>query len=269
MPELPEVETIRSELALQVVGRHFTRVIVNDSKPLQKITPEEFSSRLVGQQIIHLDRRGKYLIFRLSSGEALIIHLRMTGNLLLNPGENTRYSRLIFEFDDNNRLVFADRRRLGVVYLVADDKEIVGKLGTEPFGSEFTRGMLSRKLKGRQAPIKAVLLDQGIVAGLGNMYADEVLFVARIHPLKKAGDLTPVAIKRLYEAILAVLKAAIEKKGASVDTYIRPGGTTGTAHENFQVAHRRGERCPQCQTLIERLVVRNRGTYHCPRCQRM
>jgi formamidopyrimidine-DNA glycosylase len=269
MPELPEVETIKNELLPHVLGRLFIGVAVYDEKPVRRSSAGEFSCRLVGQSIKRLERRGKYLIFHLSSGEVLIMHLRMTGALFLNPGEEDRFDRVAFQFDDGNRMVFSDRRRLGVMWLAQNAKEIWDKLGPEPLGTEFTAKALAQRLKGRQSPIKAVLLDQSIIAGIGNMYADEALFAAKIHPFKKAGDLVFREVQNLYKSILKVLKLAIDNKGASVDTYKRPGGEEGTAHDGFQVAHRRGGTCHVCGATIQRAVVRNRGSYFCPVCQKL
>lgn len=192
----------------------------------------------------------------------------MTGNLVLNCRNDDRFTRIVFRFDCDDELVFSDRRRLGRVWLIKSEKEIEDKLGVEPLTSDFTSSVLLKKVNGRQAPVKAVLLEQALIAGIGNMYADEALFVARIHPLKKASDLSTSEIKRLHKAIIHVLQVAVNHKGASVDTYKRPGGERGTAHTYFQVAHRRGEICPRCQKSIERIAVRNRGTYFCPECQR-
>lgn len=267
MPELPEVETIKSELAPHVVGRTFTGVTVCDAKPIKQPEPEEFCQKLVGQKISSLERRGKYLLFHLSSGEALIIHLRMTGALLLNPEQQDRYTRVIFHFDDGSRLAFTDRRRLGAIWLAEDAKAVTRKLGPEPLEPDFTAETLARLLKKRQAPIKAVLLDQSVIAGIGNMYADEALFLARIHPLQKASSLKPQEVQKLHQAIRQVLQKAIASKGASIDTYKRPDGHIGTAHKDFHVAHQKGKPCPKCRTPIQRLPIRNRGSYFCPKCQ--
>jgi formamidopyrimidine-DNA glycosylase len=222
----------------------------------------------VGQQIKSLERRGKYLLFHLSSSQALIIHLRMTGALLLNPEQQDRYARVIFHFDDGSRLTFTDRRRLGAIWLTGDVKTITHKLGAEPLEAHFTAETLARLLRKRQAPIKALLLDQSLIAGVGNMYADEALFLSRIHPLRKASSLSHQEIQKLHQAIQSVLKKAIASKGASIDTYKRPDGDTGTAHHAFHVAHQKGRPCPNCGTAIERLPIRNRGSYHCPKCQK-
>ncbi len=269
MPELPEVETIKNELAPHVIGRRFSSVDIYDPKPVLRPSSKEFSDKLRGQKINGLDRRGKYLIFRLSRSGVLIIHLRMTGALLLNPEQDDHFVRVVFNLDDDSRLVFSDRRRLGVMWLAQDDKAIADKLGPEPLKPEFTTGILTQQLYKRKAPIKAILLDQAVVAGIGNMYADEALYAAKIHPLKKAGDLSRRELQKLHTSIVSVLKLAIDNKGASIDTYIRPGGDSGTAHDEFKVAHRKNSSCSVCGSPIKRIVVRNRGTYFCPVCQKL
>jgi formamidopyrimidine-DNA glycosylase len=269
LPELPEVETIKNELTPHIISRRFTDVIIHDTKAIKQPSVHEFHRKLIGQTIINLERRGKYLIFSLSDGTELVIHLRMTGSLLLNPEQTDRYARVIFLFDGGSRLVFIDRRRLGAMWLLENNLTVTGKLGPEPLTADFTIKTLAERLRKRQAPIKAVLLDQGFIAGIGNMYADEALFTAKIHPLRKASSLSPREIKNLHRAIIDVLRSAIGSKGASISTYIRPDGQLGTAHDNFRVAHRGGEPCPVCGTPIERLAIRNRGSYFCPKCQKL
>jgi len=195
------------------------------------------------------------------------MHLRMTGSLLLNPNEVDRYARAVFHFSSGHRLVFNDQRRLGLIRLVDDTDTVVCKLGPEPLDEDFTPEILGQRLSRHHIPIKAALLDQCIIAGIGNMYADEVLFAARIHPLRKADDLSSAQVRTLHKCIRRVLEAAIGSKGASVDTYIRPDGELGTAHFHFKVAHRDGQLCPACGTPIRRILVRNRGSYFCPCCQ--
>ncbi len=269
MPELPEVETIKNELLPRVIGRFFARVTIIDPKVLRQPSVDEFCRKIVGQTVSSLKRQGKYLVFQLSSGKALIIHLKMTGALLLNPEQHSRHARALFQLDDGNQLILIDRRRLGAMWLVRDEATIIGKLGPEPLTTDFTAEIMASRLRGRQAPIKAVLLDQGFVAGIGNMYADEALFAARIHPLRKVNSLSSQEVQSLYHSIQDVLWSAIRDKGASIDTYVRPDGELGTAHFSFRVAHHRGELCPLCGTPIQRLPIRNRGTYFCPNCQKL
>jgi formamidopyrimidine-DNA glycosylase len=267
MPELPEVDTIKNELAPWVVGQSFTKVTILDAKLVCGGFAEEVRRGLIGQKVESLERRGKYLIFFLSNGRSLIMHFRMTGSLLLNPKEFGRYARAIFHFSNGHCLVFNDRRRLGLIRLVDDTKAVVGKLGPEPLDESFTPVILGQRLSRHHIPVKAALLDQCIVAGIGNMYADEALFAARINPLRKADDLSPEEVQTLYQSIRRVLGAAIRSKGASVDTYVRPEGELGTAHFDFKVAHKGCEPCPVCGCTIERVLVQNRGSYFCPECQ--
>jgi len=267
MPELPEVETIKNELSPWVVGQSFTQVTILDTELVCGGSAEEVRRGLIGQKVESLERRGKYLIFHLSNGRSLITHLRMTGVLLLNPRGVDRYARAVFHFSNGYRLVFSDLRRLGLIWLVDDASTVVGKLGPEPLDESFAPGILGQRLSRHHIPVKAALLDQCTVAGIGNMYADEALFAARIHPLRKADALSPEEVQTLYHCIRRVLRTAIGSKGASVDTYVRPEGELGTAHFDFRVAHKDGKLCPACGTPIRRILVRNRGSYFCPCCQ--
>jgi len=267
MPELPEVETIKNELAPWVAGQCLTKVTILDPKVVCGSAAKGVRRGLVGHKIESLERRGKYLIFHLSNGRSLILHLRMTGSLLLDPEEVGRYARAVFHLSNGRRFVFNDRRRLGRMWLVDDASAVVCKLGPEPLDKRFTAILLRERLGRHHIPIKAALLDQRIVAGIGNMYADEALFAARIHPLRKADDLSRKEARTLHNSIRRILRAAIGSKGASVDTYVRPQGELGTAHFDFKVAHKGGELCPVCGCTIERVVVQNRGTYFCPNCQ--
>ncbi len=268
MPELPEVETVKNELIPYMVGRRITGVTINWDG---MVTPEtaQFRARLTGRKVTAITRRGKYLIFSLDSGGVLLIHLRMSGSLLVGADASSppAYTRAVLHLDDGNNIFFCDMRKFGRMRLVADAATVVGKLGPEPLEAGFTAVTLAGLLTGRKAPLKAVLLDQNVIAGIGNMYADEALFAAGIHPLRPAGSLKPEEVKRLHRSIRRVLTAAINAKGASVSSYCRPGGQKGQAHFSFKVAHRRGEKCPVCATPLERLVVRGRGSYLCPRCQ--
>ena len=267
MPELPEVETIKNELAPWVVGQSFTKVTISDARLVCGGSVQEVRRGLVGHKVENLERRGKYLIFHLSNGRSLIIHLRMTGSLLLDPKEVDRYDRAVFHLSNRHRFVFNDRRRLGVMWLVDNAETVVCKLGPEPLDRSFTADVLRQRLSRHHSPIKAALLDQHIIAGVGNMYADEALFAACIHPLRKADELSSKEVRTLHNNIRRILRAAIGSKGASVDTYVRPEGELGTAHFDFKVAHKGGEPCPVCGCPVERIAVQNRGTYFCPQCQ--
>ena len=268
MPELPEVETIKNELAPHILGRQVTGITLSWDGIVSQPSVKDFSSHLIGQKITRLARRGKYLLFGLSSGEILVIHLRMTGSLLLNSAtSDDKYIRAIIQLDGGIRLSFRDPRKLGRMWLVRSENTISGKLGPEPLEASFTPEVLAQRRHQRKAPIKALLLDQSFIAGIGNMYADEALFAARIHPLKPGDSLSRSEVERLHSAIKQVLRSAIDDKGASVQNYFRPSGEPGTAHFQFKVAHRGGKSCPICGTPIQRIPIRNRGSYFCPRCQ--
>jgi formamidopyrimidine-DNA glycosylase len=268
MPELPEVETIKRELSPRITGKTFAGLTLNWLKMAQIPPPEAFESQLKGKTIIRLDRRGKYLIMRLSSGETLILHFRMSGSLLFDrESETDPYIRAVFHLDDGARLYFRDPRKLGVMWLVKDERQVVGKLGPEPLDAGYSVEAFSEGVKKRSAPIKAVLLDQGFLAGVGNMYADEALFASRIHPARHASSLSRDETQRLFFELRRILKEAIECYGASVSDYRRPSGRPGEAQFEFKVAHRYGEPCPICSTPIARIAIRQRGTYFCPTCQ--
>jgi formamidopyrimidine-DNA glycosylase len=206
----------------------------------------------------------------LSQNGVLIIHLKMTGSLLLKShcDEPEKFVRAIILLDDNVAVHFRDIRKFGKMWLEESRDFIDRKLGVEPLSDEFTPQYLADYLDKRSAPVKALLLEQSVIAGIGNMYADEALFVARIHPERTGNSLSSTEVARLHHAIREVLTAAIGNKGASVDTYLRPDGSKGTAHSEFRVAHRGGESCPECGGKVSRTTVRNRGTYFCPSCQR-
>lgn len=269
MPELPEVETIKNELSRSVSGLRFTDITVRDSRLVQQPDVERFCSELKGRLVRGIVRRGKYLIFNLSGGKVLVLHLMMSGALLFNPDKKyDRSARVVFHFDSGDRFLFIDRRRLGKAWLSDDAEPIIGKLGIDPLDPEFTVDWFAEVLHGHDMPVKAFLLDQSYIAGIGNMYADEALFEARIYPMRKAQSLSVQEVHALHAAIVSVLNAAIERKGASVDTYMRPGGEPGYAQFDFRVAHRRGDVCVRCGAPIRRIAVRNRGTYFCPHCQK-
>jgi formamidopyrimidine-DNA glycosylase len=235
-------------------------------------TPDEFRRRLPSLTFQDVGRRGKYLIFRLTNGEALVLHLRMTGSLLLREGNDAstdpdRYTTAVFGLDNGLELIFCDRRKLGTVSLINDEIEIVHKLGPEPLDPHFTVAVLRNRLGNRNAPIKAVLCDQKFIAGIGNMYADEALFAAGIHLLRPANSLSGDETQSLHGAIQQVLRKGIANNGATFSDYRRPGGEKGRQQDAFDVAHRGGQTCNVCSTPIERIPVRNRGTYYCPKCQ--
>ena len=270
MPELPEVETVRNELLPHVIGRQITSVTLVWEGIVKEPSVSEFLAGVIGQRISGIARRGKYLMVHLGSGNLLVIHLKMSGSLIVGPDspEPPRFCRAIVHLDNDTSVFFIDPRKFGEMRLEADAGRVEGKLGPEPLQDGFTPEALAGILAGRKAPVKALLLNQKLIAGIGNMYADEALYAARINPWRLGGSLSRREIARLYDEIRRILWAAIENKGASVDTYFRPDGSEGTAHYEFRVAHKLGgETCSVCDGPIERGLVGNRGTYYCPRCQ--
>ena len=271
MPELPEVETVKNEIAPHFVGRTVKDVNLLWEGIVRRPTAAEFRSRLTGRKITGLARRGKYLLASLDNHEWLIFHLKMSGSLLVSPAssEPPRFTRAVLHLDDGTSIFFRDPRKFGRMWLVKDKESVVGELGPEPLELGFTPTLLAHLLNKRKAPLKAVLCDQKVIAGIGNLYADEALFLSKIHPLRAGGSLTPAELKRLHRAILEVLRKGIKNKGASIENYVRPDGTPGGAHLEFLVPRKAGAPCCRCGTPIERITVRGRGTYFCPKCQKV
>jgi formamidopyrimidine-DNA glycosylase len=275
MPELPEVETIRLALEPHLVGRRFEQVDIFDPRVVRPFEPSAVARELEGERVAALDRRGKYLIVRFESGRALLIHLRMTGSLRhASAGslDDDPYRRAVVKLDDGSDVAYRDVRRFGTWLLVeADDVDryIADRLGHEPLERTFTSRRLAEKLEDRRAPIKAALLDQRTVAGLGNIYVDEALWRARVHPLRPAGELTGEEIKGLTRGIKEALKAGIARQGASLRDYSTPDGGRGRMQEEFRVYGRAGEPCPRCGTPIDKIRAGGRGTWYCPSCQRL
>lgn len=276
MPELPEVETVRSQLAPLVEGRIITRVDVADPLLVAPASPRALARALHGRRVERVARRGKYLQFELDSGDVLVIHLRMTGRIHRSaPGARVgadRHRRARVRFDDGSRLDFSDTRRFGRAWIVpADHPDPAGywaaRVGVEPLGDAFTDGVLADALRGRSTSIKAALLDQRRVAGIGNIYADEALFQAGVNPARQAGGLSPDEIAALRRAIVDRLNAGIANGGVSIDRYRDTLGRPGSMQDMLRVHLHAGEPCPACGTTIVKSRVAGRGTYHCPRCQ--
>ncbi len=269
MPELPEVETIVRELSPLVGGKRIRGVEFLWPKTLLSPGAEEFAAGTHGHVINSLTRRGKYLVFTLDSGRLMLVHLRMTGSLRMagSRAPVPEHTRAVVHFENGQDMVFVDPRKFGKFQLAEAGCRTLARLGMEPLEPAFTAGALARILRGRRCPVKPVLLNQALIAGVGNMYADEALFSAGIHPVRPAASLSKTEINRLRSALIKVLRDGIEAKGATVSNYFRPGGETGRAHIAFKVAHRRNEKCRCCGTLIERMVIQQRGTYFCPLCQ--
>lgn len=275
MPELPEVETFVRELEPDLLGRKVIDATVHWSKIVAVPTAEAFCQQIAGAAFVSFGRRAKYMLLGLSSGATLIVHLRMTGHLHVLPGdaEPDKHTHVVMRLDDGRTLHYQDPRKFGRLWLVGDVEPVLRKLSAEPLSEEFTAKWLGERLKGRNAAIKALLLDQSISAGVGNIYADEALHLAGIHPSRPGASLKPAEIKRLHAAIRTVLQRGIDKHGSSLGgsiltNYRRPNGELGQMQEEFQVYDRKGEPCRQCGKPIERLVIAQRSSHFCNKCQK-
>ncbi len=281
MPELPEVETVLRELEPALRGRSVVGAEVRWGRTVAAPEAELFVHRLLGRRFAGFERRGKYLLFHLLTGpepdaprETLVVHLRMTGRLSVEPHETPgdSHTHVLIDLDDGRRLHFRDPRKFGRIWLVDDAHAVLARLGPEPDDPAFDAAYLARRLAGRKAAIKSLLLDQGLVAGVGNIYADEALFAAGIDPRRPAGTLSSAEVARLHKAIRDVLARAIGRGGSSLGSagtnYRRPGGQSGGFQKEHNVFRRTGQPCPHCGAPIERVIVGQRSTHFCPQCQR-
>jgi formamidopyrimidine-DNA glycosylase len=287
MPELPEVETVCRQLEPELEGRRIESLEVLDARWCRPVRAEELEAAVSGRTIERLGRRGKYLLLDLNGGQTLVMHLRMTGNLVLVEGEDKldpsegmrlyegerstseRHLRARFVLDDGREVWFTDPRRFGEAFLIEDAglEARFERLGVEPLSVDFTPEALGEMAAGRTVPLKSFLLDQSGVAGVGNIYADEALFRARLHPLSPAGSMKPAHLMALRDAVVAALEAGIDGGGASIDDYRDGRGEKGRMQDEFLVHTREGKPCPRCDGTIERIVVSGRSTYFCPGCQ--
>lgn len=270
MPELPEVETIARGLASKIVGKSISRVDVR--LPKMAISPPgvRFEKALIGEKIVEVGRRAKYVVMRLSSGRALVTSLRMTGRLVvLQPAEpDFRGTHIILHYKDGTRMAFADLRTFGRMRLVGPSERWDETLGPEPLSSAFTEEGFIGMLSGRTTPIKAFLLDQHRIAGIGNIYACEALWEAGIRPGRSAKAIPKPAVRRLYSAIKGVLTRAIDMRGSSIDDYVDAEGLQGGFQNVLAVYGKSGKPCPRCAKPIVRTVIAQRGTWWCKTCQR-
>jgi formamidopyrimidine-DNA glycosylase len=276
MPELPEVETITRALrdggqgGVSLLGCHFISVQINWERSVEMPSVEELEQRLIGRSIVDIGRRGKFIIFSLDS-DWLIFHLRMSGDLRVEPWKSDDhklkplgpYDRAAFQFSEGARLVFEDTRKFGRIWLVDSLDKVMKQLGPEPLDPSLTSEDFYRRLKSRHRQIKPLLMDQSFLAGLGNIYTDEALYLARIHPLKRSDLLEFQEAELLLSAIRHVLQQGIQSNGASIDWVYKGGSFQNT----LQVYQRTGESCRRCGTPIKRIVVGQRGTHFCPVCQ--
>jgi len=270
VPELPEVESVRLLLAPALEGRTFERVEIADVRLTRPVDPLEVAVELTGERVEQVDRRGKYLILRFESGRALLVHLRMTGAFLLDAAAEDAHRRALVELDDGSSLAYRDVRRFGTWLLLEPDEVgayVDARVGREPLADAYRAKHLAQALAGRRAPIKAALLDQRTVAGVGNIYADEALWRARVHPLTRAQDLDVEEVAAVYRGVRAALRAGLRRQGSTLRDYRLPDGGEGGAQHEFKVYGRAGEPCDRCGTPIDKIRVAGRGTWYCPACQ--
>jgi formamidopyrimidine-DNA glycosylase len=270
VPELPEVETIRRHLAPHVEGQTLHELEVLDSRWTRPLAPEELAAAVAGRRVERLSRRGKYLVWELAGDVFLILHLRMTGTLLLDPRGAPPYTRAWLRLKDHD-VAFADQRRFGTGELAlgpaARDAFFAARLGLEPLDESFTATHLHALARTSRAPVKAFLLDQKRLAGVGNIYADEALFRARIHPLRPANRLTRAQTEALRAAVIEALNAGIAAKGATIDDFRDPDGARGAFQDQFLIHLREGEPCTRCGRTVRKIRAAGRGTYVCEGCQ--
>jgi formamidopyrimidine-DNA glycosylase len=275
VPELPEVETIRAQLAPLLEGRRFERVSILDPRLTRPHDPREVVVELEGEDVAALERRGKYLVVRFETDRALLIHLRMTGSLHHAPAgslEADPYRRAVVTLDNGSDVAYRDVRRFGTWLLLEPgelEPYLAVKNGPEPLGRGFTTRFLHERLSSRKAPIKAALLDQRTVAGLGNIYVDEALWQAGLHPHRPGGSLADDELRAVHRGIRQALKRGIARQGATLRDYRTPDGGSGSMQHEFRVYGREGEPCPRCGTPIEKTRAGGRGTWYCPSCQRL
>jgi formamidopyrimidine-DNA glycosylase len=282
MPELPEVETVVRDLRPRIVGAEIVATRSSWARTLRTHDAEAFDAAVRGRRVEAVGRRAKLLIVELSGGVALTIHLKMTGQLFVVPAgaPEDSYIRLVVAFADGRELRFRDIRkfgrvgfyerdpRTGEIVLEPGGSAVFAGHGPEPLDPAFTLAAFRRRLRSRKGRLKPLLLDQAFIAGIGNIYADEALWAARLHPLRSAASLRPADERRLYLAIRSILTEAIERRGSSIDDYTAPDGD-GEMQERLQVYQRTGEPCPRCGRAIRRIVIAARATHFCSWCQRL
>jgi formamidopyrimidine-DNA glycosylase len=273
MPELPEVESVRRQLEPALVGRRLERVTIDDPRLVRPYEPAEVAAELEGERTAAVERRGKYLVVRFESGRVLLIHLRMTGSLLHAAAgslQDDPHRRAVVKLDDGSDVAYRDVRRFGTWLLLEPGEAepyLSARVGDEPLDALFTAARLGERLAGRRTSLKAALLDQRTLAGIGNIYADEALWRARLNPLRPAASLDRAELRRLHRAIRAALEHGLARQGSTLRDYRLPDGSGGSMQDEFRVYGRGGEPCDRCGTPISRTHVAGRTTWFCPTCQ--
>lgn len=274
MPELPEVETIREGLEKKVRGKRVNKVIIRSEKAIKApSSPGEFIEKIEGRRLSEIRRRGKYLILELDSKDSLIIHLKLTGRLIYSSErEELPYTRVIFIFSDKTQLNFADMRKFGGLWLIPDEEfsnvPFLHNLGPEPLENDFTLARFRGLLKGKKGKIKSLLMEQTFIAGVGNIYSQEALFLSGIHPERNASMLIDREVESLYNNLLAVLREALSCRGSSIDAYVDLNGKKGSYESHLRVYGRQKKNCSRCGAVIRKIKVNGRGTCFCPVCQK-
>ena len=273
MPELPEVETVRRQIAATLTGARIQHASILDPRLVRPFAPDLVAAEIEGERVTTVDRRGKYLIVRFESGLALLVHLRMTGSFRVGPADavadDEPHRRAVLKLDNGSDVAYRDVRRFGTWELFEPTElnaYLEARLGPEPLGS-FSARDLAKRLAARRTSLKAALLDQRTVAGLGNIYVDEALWHAQLHPLRPAGSLETDETERLHRFMRKVLRLGIERQGASLRDYSTPSGEPGGMQHEFHAYGRGGDPCDRCGTPIAKTRVAGRGTWYCPRCQ--
>ncbi len=272
MPELPEVEHVARQLRAELTDHHIVSAQVLWPRAIVGMEPAELEGRLRDRTVTGIGRRGKHLLIALDGDETLVVHRRMSGNLVFSPpAEDAAYARVIFALDDGRRLLYTDPRKFGRLALLSAPElaASLAALGPEPLAPEFTPAVLAERLAGRDRGLKSLLLDQGVVAGLGNIYADEALYRAKLHPLRRASSLSPDEIAALHAGIQGALRSGIEHGGTTFGRHRGVYSEAGTNLEHLEVYRRTGQPCLRCGTPIQRITVEQRGTHFCPSCQRL
>lgn len=270
MPELPEVETVVRNLRAQLIGQTVTAMWYDWERTIHSPAPELFAERIKGQTFRAVNRRAKYILCELDH-DFLVVHLKMTGRLYVTNADSAqsadKWVHFRLDLASGQQLHFSDMRKFGKVYLTHDINTITGKLGPEPLEDSFTVDVFKSRITDRKRAIKPLLLDQTVIAGVGNIYADEALHRAKIHPLRLGNTLTNSEISSLHHTIRLALNAGIEHEGASINWYRKPDGTEGNSQKHFYAYGRDGNPCTTCGTTIEKIRVAQRGTHYCPTCQ--
>jgi len=273
MPELPEVESVRRQLEPALIGRRFERVSIDDVRLVRPYEPAEVAAELEGERVAAVERRGKYLVVRFESRRVLLIHLRMTGSLLHAPSgslQDDPHRRAVVTLDDGSDVAYRDVRRFGTWLLLEPGEAepyLGARVGDEPLDTLFTAARLGVRLAGRRTSLKAALLDQRTLAGMGNIYADEALWRAQLNPLRPAAGLDRAELRRLHRGIRSALEHGLARQGSTLRDYRLPDGSGGSMQDEFRVYGRRDEPCDRCGTPIARTQVAGRTTWFCPTCQ--